>query len=70
VGFDDLHIASHVHPNLTSIAYNYSSMAETTIELLMDKINNHICDESVHLINPWLITRESSLLNSKYDVPK
>jgi len=70
VGFDDLPIASQVNPSLTTIAYRFDQMAQTTADLLVEKMS---CDRSdnkgiVIYINTVLKVRKSSFLKEKDDI--
>lgn len=61
VGFDDLPISSLVIPSLTSVSYQYSSMAEKAYEVMIDYVKNPQHTPSRYEVNSSLTVRESTL---------
>ncbi|WEK54324.1 MAG: LacI family DNA-binding transcriptional regulator [Candidatus Cohnella colombiensis] len=60
IGFDDIELASHVHPPLTTIRQNTDEMGRKAVELL-DQLINNIETASVQAIIPTeLVIRASS----------
>ncbi len=60
VGFDDLPIANMVTPTLTTVSYQYSTMAETAFRVMMDYVTNPYHVPKQYEVNSSLIVREST----------
>jgi len=61
VGFDDLPISSLVVPPLTTVSYQYSSIAEKAYEVMIDYVKNPQHMPSRYEVNSSLTIRESTL---------
>ena len=61
VGFDDLPIANMITPTLTTVSYQYSSLAKTAFEVMMDYVENpgHRCQQ--YEVNSSLTVRETTM---------
>ena len=62
VGFDDLSIAKQCRPALSTISYRFDKMAETAVNLLLNKINasGSFINSQLDYVNHYLTVRESS----------
>ena len=62
VGFDNLAIAKQCRPKLSSIAYRFDKMAETAVDLLLEKVDNENNSKikSYDFVNHSLKIRDSS----------
>lgn len=63
VGFDDLSIATNLSPSLTTVQYRIASMADMTVKLMIDCIQNPDTPYDNYYVEPNLVIRESSLLS-------
>ena len=61
VGFDDLPIASMVTPPITTISYRYATIAEKSMEIMRDYIQNASHKTARHEVKSSLIVRDSTL---------
>ncbi|MBE6637713.1 MAG: LacI family transcriptional regulator [Ruminococcaceae bacterium] len=61
VGFDDLPIASMITPTLTTVSYQYSSLAKTAFQIMIDYVENpeHRCQS--YEVNSSLTIRETTV---------
>jgi LacI family transcriptional regulator len=60
IGFDDIEIASMVHPALTTIHQPIDAMVELGAKLLLDILNGNGGTRVRRVLIPWLIEREST----------
>ena len=60
VGFDDIEIASIIHPTLTTIHQPIDSMVELGARLLLDQVDGGPAVKEKQVLNPWLVEREST----------
>jgi LacI family transcriptional regulator len=60
VGFDNIELCNYLYPTLTSIAQQKEDIAEKTIQLLLDRIEEPKLPPQLVLIPPKLIVREST----------
>jgi len=59
VGFDDISVASQVHPPLTTAAAPFEEIARSSVEMLISLIDGHQ-SESKHFVLPApLVIRDS-----------
>ncbi|MBN1500012.1 MAG: LacI family DNA-binding transcriptional regulator [Spirochaetes bacterium] len=65
IGFDNFEIGKYVQPKLTTIAQNFSDIAESAVTMIFNMINSGLHGRSV-LLDPELIVRESCAINKKY----
>ena len=63
IGFDDIPLASMVHPTLTTISQNLELRSKIAVELLLELINNSTEGKKV-LVPVTLIERGSVARNS------
>lgn len=63
VGFDDLSVATTLSPALTTVQYRITSMADMTVKLMLDCIQNPDTPYDNYYIEPNLVIRESSALS-------
>ena len=61
VGFDDLPIASAITPPLTTVSYRYATIAEISMEIMKDYIENAAHQTARHEVKSSLIVRDSTL---------
>ena len=61
VGFDDLPISSLVVPPLTTVSYQYSSIAEKAFEVMIDYVKNPQHTPARYEIDSSLTVRGSTL---------
>ncbi len=66
VGFDDLSVSTCLYPPLTTVRYRITSMADTALKLLFEKIKNPDNSYDNYYIEPSLIIRKSTDLPSRY----
>jgi len=59
-GFDDIPLAQQIYPALTTIRQPVRTMAESAVEILMDKIRSKPESERCHTIDAVLKIREST----------
>jgi DNA-binding LacI/PurR family transcriptional regulator len=59
-GFDDVPLAEHLHPPLTSVYQPIEAAGELTIELLLRQIRGEQVEQPAILLKPRLIIRGSS----------
>jgi DNA-binding LacI/PurR family transcriptional regulator len=64
IGFDDISIASMVHPALTTVHQPIDRMVERGAELLLARIAEGGRGGERQVMNPWLIERESTTASS------
>lgn len=62
VGFDDLPIASAITPPLTTVSYRYATIAERSMEIMKDYIENPTHKTARHEVKSSLIVRDSTLV--------
>ena len=62
VGFDDLPIASAITPPLTTVSYRYATIAEISMEIMKDYIENAAHQTARHEVKSSLIVRDSTLV--------
>ena len=60
VGFDDIEIASMVHPALTTVHQPIDRMVELGARLLLDQLDGGSVVKEKQVLNPWLVEREST----------
>ena len=60
VGFDDIEIASMVHPALTTVHQPIDRMVELGAKLLLDQLDGGSVVKEKQVLNPWLVEREST----------
>ena len=60
VGFDNIELCKYLYPTLTCIAQPKEEIAEKTIQLLLDRIEDPKLPPQIVLISPKLIVREST----------
>lgn len=60
VGFDDLTIASLLSPPLTTVRYRISTMADITLQILFNCMNNPDAPYDNYYVDPTLVIRNSS----------
>jgi len=60
MGFDDIEIASIVHPTLTTIHQPIDRMVELGARLLLDQLDGGSVLKEKQVLNPWLVEREST----------
>lgn len=60
VGFDNIELCNYLYPTLTSIAQSKEEIAEKSIQLLLDRIEDPKLPPRLVLISPKLILREST----------
>jgi hypothetical protein len=60
VGIDDIDLSRHVRPALTTIALPKRNLAETAVELLVDKLTTPREKPSVSILQPFLVRRQST----------
>lgn len=63
VGFDDLSVATTLSPPLTTVQYRIGSMAEMTVKLILDSIQDPNTPYDNYYVEPNLVIRESSTLS-------
>ena len=59
IGFDDVDIASMVHPALTTIHQPIDRMVEAGSRLLLDLLESRGTAGERKVLRPWLVERES-----------
>ena len=59
-GFDNLEITKQVSPQLTTVKYNVSKMAESAVKILVEKIESDTKDFGRFYVEPILTVRGSS----------
>ena len=59
IGFDDIDIASMVHPALTTVHQPIDKMVELGAQLLLDQLDGGIGTGVKRVMSPWLVERES-----------
>ena len=59
IGFDDIDIASMVHPALTTVHQPIDKMVELGAQLLLDQLDGGIGMGVKRVMSPWLVERES-----------
>ncbi len=62
VGFDDLPIASSLTPPLTTVSYRYASIAQMSVDIMLDYVNNADHKVGVYEIPSSLNVRASTVL--------
>lgn len=62
VGFDDLPVASQITPPLTTVSYRYATIAEKSMEIMKDYIENPNHKTALHEVKSSLIVRESTFI--------
>jgi LacI family transcriptional regulator len=60
VGFDDIELASHVYPALTSMAQPKQEIGQTAVQFILERINNHTTQSRTIVLQTCLIPRASS----------
>jgi len=60
VGIDDIDLSRHVRPALTTIALPKRNLAETAVELLVDKLTTPREKPNVSILQPFLVRRQST----------
>ena len=60
VGFDDIEIASMVHPALTTVHQPIGRMVELGARFLLDQLDGGTVSKEKQVLNPWLVEREST----------
>lgn len=60
IGFDDIDIASSVHPSLTTVHQPVDKMVELGARLLLARIHGSISAIEKKTLMPWLVEREST----------
>lgn len=63
VGFDDLSVATTLSPPLTTVQYRIGSMAEMTVKLMLDSIQDPNTPYDNYYVEPNLVIRGSSTLS-------
>lgn len=63
VGFDDLSVATTLSPPLTTVQYRIGSMADMTVKLMLDSIQDPNTPYDNYYVEPNLVIRESSTLS-------
>ena len=63
IGFDDLSIASALHPTLTTVQYRITTMADMAVNLLLSRINSPSAPYDNYYIEPNLVIRKSAALS-------
>ena len=64
-GFDDIPVARHLRPLLTTVRQPVSAMAVAAVKALIDEINGHGAPHSEYLFRPELIVRGSTAAPSE-----
>ncbi len=64
-GFDDIPLAEHFHPALTTIHQPIYQIGELVSEMLVKRIKNQLLDQKQILLKPKLVVRNSCGSNSK-----
>lgn len=64
VGFDDLSVATNLSPPLSTVQYRITSMADMTVNLMLDCIRDASTPYDNYYIEPNLVIRESSALST------
>jgi LacI family transcriptional regulator len=64
-GFDDIPLAEHFHPALTTVHQPIYQIGEMVSEMLVKRITNQPLDQRQFLLKPKLIVRQSCGANSK-----
>ncbi len=64
-GFDDIPLAEHFHPALTTVHQPIYQIGEMVSEMLIKRIKNQPLDQRQFLLKPKLIVRQSCGANSK-----
>lgn len=60
IGLDDIHVSAHLRPPLTTIAVPKAQLAKEATELLLQQINGEEVLSASHLIEPYLVLRQST----------
>lgn len=60
IGFDDIKVASMVHPALTTIHQPIGRMVELGARLLLDQLDGGMVTKEKRVLSPWLVEREST----------
>jgi LacI family transcriptional regulator len=64
-GFDDIPLAEHFHPALTTVHQPIYQIGEMVSEMLIKRIKNQPLDQRQFLLKPKLVVRQSCGANSK-----
>jgi LacI family transcriptional regulator len=59
-GFDDVPLAEHIHPGLTTIHQPIHEAGQRVTQIILRKISGQSVDDCTALITPELIIRASS----------
>jgi len=60
IGFDDIDIASSIHPSLTTVHQPVDKMVELGARILLEYINGSNVVPEKKMIMPWLVERDST----------
>ncbi|MFB0537149.1 MAG: substrate-binding domain-containing protein, partial [Anaerolineae bacterium] len=63
VGFDDIPLAEHSHPSLTTVHQPIYDIGKMVCRMLIQLIKNQDPDQRQVMLEPGLVIRESSGLN-------
>ena len=61
LGYDDILFSSWIYPKLSTIKQDIVDIARTGVELLINRIDGRHKNKKIKIINPSLVTRESTL---------
>jgi DNA-binding LacI/PurR family transcriptional regulator len=64
-GFDDIPLAEHFHPALTTVHQPIYQIGEMVSDMLIKRIKNQPLDQRQFLLKPKLVVRQSCGANSK-----
>lgn len=64
IGFDDLPISALVTPSLTTVSYRFASIAQKSLEIMLDYIGNPAHVTGKYLVPSSLTVRESTAVNN------
>lgn len=65
VGFDDIYLANHFPPGITTVSQNYDELGETAVNTLVDLINGSQAEKEI--IIPTNLVMRKSIKNIKKD---